>query len=212
MKRYISFIFNIISNIFNPAVSVISRVEYSKVSRRAKIWRFAKLDHAVIGDYTYVGPKARIIHAKIGKYCSIANESAVGMGIHPTTLLSTSPLFIAPHNGTGHTWVKENNFKEYKEVHVGHDVWIGAKTLIMGGVTIGTGAVIGAGAVVTKDVPPYAVVGGVPAKIIKYRFDDKIIKYLMESRWWDNPPEILKNKISCFHSEDILTALRDISE
>lgn len=212
MKQYLLFLIQTISNIFNPAISVLSRVEYSNVSKKAKIWRFAKLDHSEIGDYTYVGPKARIIHAKIGKYCSIANETAVGMGTHPIKFLSTSPLFIATQNGTGHSWLTDKKFDEYRQVTLGHDVWVGAKVLIMGGVKIGTGAVIAAGAVVTKDVPPYAIVGGVPAKIIKYRFDEETIQCIMKSKWWDLPDNILKERLSCFQSINISTALSDLSD
>lgn len=93
--------------------------------------------------------------------------------------------------------------KVQKKVIIGNDVWIGSHALILGGVKIGDGAVIGAGAVVTKDVPPYAVVGGVPARIIKYRFSQEIIDKLLEIKWWNLPENILKENIKLFQTDNI---------
>lgn len=85
----------------------------------------------------------------------------------------------------GISWTDHNSYDEFKEIYIGNDVWIGQRAMVMGGVRIGNGAVVGAGAVVTKDVPPYTIVGGVPAKIIRYRFSDKVVKKLQSSKWWD---------------------------
>lgn len=202
MRRYLLFLIQTIKNLFNPAISVFSRVEYSKVSPKAKIWRFAKLDHAVIGDYSYIGPKARVVHATVGKFCSIANETCIGMGTHPLNHISSSPIFYSPINGTGHKWVKRRgSFEEYKHVKIGNDVWVGHRAMILGGVTIGNGAVIAAGAIVTKDVPPFAIVGGVPAKIIKYRFSEDMIEELLKSEWWEKGEEWIKSHLLNFNSE-----------
>lgn len=202
MKRYFLLLIQFLNNIFNPSISLLSRVEYSKVSKNAKIWRFAKLDHSEVGDYTYVGPKARIIYAKIGKFCSIAGETCIGMGTHPLDYISSSPIFFSKKNGTGKRWVSKNvDFKEYNTINIGNDVWIGSRAMILGGVTIGDGAVVGAGALVTKDVPPYAIVGGIPARIIRYRFDNSKIEYLLKSKWWDRSETDLKSKISLFQTK-----------
>jgi acetyltransferase-like isoleucine patch superfamily enzyme len=129
------------------------------------------LVRSTFGDYTYVGGQVKIQYANVGRYCSIAEGVKIGLGIHPLHLDSTHPAFYSPQSH----WKDEINptyiegFEEYKEINIGDDVWIGTNAIIMDGVTIGNHAVVAAGAVVTKDVPEYAVVGGVPAKIIKYR-------------------------------------------
>lgn len=204
MKRLIQKASQYISNIFHPAISLLARAEDSQVSRKAKVYRFAKLDHASIGDYTYIGPGAQIVYASIGKFCSIAGNSKIGMPMHPIHFLSTSPIFYSPKNATGSSWVKKNlYFNEFERCTIGNDVWIGANAIVMGGVTIGDGAVVAAGAVVTKDVPPYAIVGGVPAKFIKYRFDEPLLKAIQSSNWWDKDDLEIRSKIESFHVKEI---------
>jgi acetyltransferase-like isoleucine patch superfamily enzyme len=142
--------------------------------------------NTVVGDYTYIGGSNKIQNAVIGKFCSIGPEVRIGLGIHPLHLKSTYPGFYT--NSEYYRVEKQYDFtgEEYKQVEIGHDVWIGARATILDGVKIGDGAVIAAGAVVTKDVPSYAIVGGVPAKVIKYRFDESKIKELLAEQWWNN--------------------------
>lgn len=180
-------------------MSFNSRIEFSDISRNAKVWGNCKLYHSSVDDFTYIGGHCRLIHAHVGKFCSIAGDySQIGMATHSLNYLSSSPIFTSPHNATGHKWTDKNTYDEYKDIIIGNDVWIGSRVMIMGGLTIGNGAVIGAGAVVTKDVPAYAIVGGVPAKIIRYRFPDDVIKRLETLEWWNFDADVLKSNINLF--------------
>lgn len=131
-----------------------------------------------IGDGTYICSNTYIYNCeKIGKYCSIARDVSIGVGSHPTDWLLTTPLFYSKSRGLVNESIYIDN-KVKKAVDIGNDVWIGTKAIILSGVRIGDGAIIAAGAVVTKDVPPYSIVGGVPAKKLSYRFEQDIINKL----------------------------------
>ena len=143
------------------------------------------INHSEIGKYTYVGANSTILNTRIGNYCSIANDLLCGLGNHPINYFSTSPLFYRLHNTFNLQIIeKDLDFSEYKPIHIGHDVWIGARVIILDGITIGNGAIIAAGAVVTKDIPPYSIAAGVPAKVIKYR-ENK------QTNWWNLSPEVV---------------------
>jgi acetyltransferase-like isoleucine patch superfamily enzyme len=154
------------------------------------------VNNSVIDSYTYLGKSCLVQNTRIGKYCSIANEVMIGLGNHPLNLLSTSPLFYRWENPLNIKLIKDDlDIIEYKPITIGNDVWIGARSIIMDGISIGHGAVIAANSVVTKDIPPYAIVAGVPSKIIKYRFEEKEIAELIESKWWEKRlQDIIKNK------------------
>lgn len=161
------------------------------------------LNHSQIGSYTYICRHALIQNTTIGNYCSISHELICGLGKHPLDMFSTSPLFYRKRNTFNIQVVEANSdFVEYAPVHIGNDVWIGARVIIMDGVSVGDGAVIAAGAVVTKDVPPYAVVGGVPAKIIKYRHSVERQRILQDSKWWELPPKEAYQKMAYFNNLD----------
>lgn len=136
----------------------------------------------------------------IGKYCSIAKGVNIFLGgEHRTDWVTTYPfsaLWPEAKHIPGHPKSKGN-------VIIGNDVWIGALSCILSGVQIGDGAVVGAGALVTKDVPPYAIVGGNPAKIIRYRFDEATIEALLQIRWWDWPKEEISQALPLLLSPDI---------
>lgn len=155
-----------------------------------------------LGDYSYIGGYSRISLASIGKFTSIGPEVLIGLGSHPTKGgVSTYPAFYSAVSSDRLSFVEENKFDEYQETTVGNDVWIGARAILIDGITIGDGAIVGAGAVVTRDVPPYAVVGGVPAKIIRYRFEPEIIDILLKIKWWDRELAWIERHTSAY--EDV---------
>lgn len=146
-----------------------------------------------VGRYTYIGGNCRFGSTTIGSFCSIAGEVIAGLGKHPTNLVSTHPVFYSPNNGGFPLcFTKEKLVQEGSPIRIGHDVWIGYRAMILDGVTVGDGAVVAAGAVVSKDVAPYAIVGGVAAKVIRYRFPPDVIAELLRIRWWDRDIEWIK--------------------
>lgn len=157
-----------------------------KFSSHNRIYRRAFLRNTSLGRMTYVAELSRIGFADIGAFSSIGpNVLLGGLGCHPVDRLSTHPAFYSARLQAGDTFSETDTFEELPRVRVGNDVWIGAGSIVLDGVTIGDGAIIAAGAVVNKDVPPYAIVGGVPARIIRYRFDEETIEALLEWRWWE---------------------------
>lgn len=140
-----------------------------------------------IGDFSYTSGSNEIIYSKIGKFCSIASHVCLNPGNHPMGRVTQHHMtYRRVSYGMGETDDEEFfGWRKAHEVVIGHDVWIGHGAIVLPGVKIGSGAAIGAGAVVTKDVEPYAVAVGVPAKMIKKRFSEEVIAELLEVSWWD---------------------------
>lgn len=160
-----------------------------------------------IGFATYIGPSSILPNMIIGKYCSIASNVKVLPYTHPTkNFVSIHPSFFSTLKQSNFTFVENQKFEEIlymyqkKEIfgQIGNDVWIGEDVKIIGGLKIGDGAIIAAGSIVTKNVPPYAIVGGIPAKVIRYRFNEEQISFLLKKKWWDKTPEWLKNNVDLF--------------
>lgn len=162
-----------------------------------------------LGDYSYIAKNSSVSNCVIGKFCSIGPNFCCGLGLHPTTGISTAPMFYSIAKQNGMTLCKENKIEETKQTIIGNDVFIGANVTVLDGVTIGDGAVIGAGAVVVKDVPPYAIAVGVPAKVVKYRFDEWTIEALLEKQWWNGSEEELQKVESCFWDVNSFLNLRE---
>lgn len=139
----------------------------------------------VVGRYTYIAENAYMCGTTIGAFCSVGPNLLCGWGSHPTNGLSTSPMFYSTKAQNGTTLSPVDKFAENDSIRVGNDVFIGMNVTIVDGVTIGDGAIVGAGAVVIDDVPPYAIVAGVPAKVVRYRFDPATIRRLLEIKWWE---------------------------
>ena len=162
-------------------------IRNSIVDSTSSIFPSCNIVRCIIGRYSYVGHDSTLINTEVGNFCSISDHVFIGGAEHPMNWGSTSPVFEnAKKVGSGpRKRFASHELPPSKKTIIGSDVWIGHASTIKQGVTIGTGAVVAAGAVVTKDVPAYAVVGGIPAKIIKFRFDDSVIAELKKSRWWE---------------------------
>lgn len=184
-----------------PIIPVGKTTGYSLVRserHNAKTGKYTKvnapffLHNVQIGDYSVLAYNAHAANVSIGKFCSIGPNFCCGLGLHPSGGVSSSAMFYSTSKLNGMTLSKDNKYEERRQTVIGNDVYIGANTFVLDGVHISDGAVVGAGAVVTKDIPPYAVAVGVPARVVKYRFDEKTIEALLEKQWWNGTEEELK--------------------
>ena len=179
---------------FSKAIKKLrcSAIKNSKIHRTSKIESGSSIVNVFMDKYSFCGYNCEIFNCEIGSYCSIANNVVIGGAMHPIKWVSMSPVFYE-----GRDSVKKKFAHYTREIDkmtiIEHDVWIGQNVLIKQGVRIGIGAIIGMGSVVTKDVEPYTIVAGNPAKEIKKRFDEITINRLLASKWWElNDKEISK--------------------
>jgi len=170
-----------------PRIDPTAHVRQSTLGAWTSVGPRTSMAETVFGDYSYVVNDSSIIYSEIGKFCSIAAHTRINPGNHPMerpalhhfTYRSLSYQLGADDDAAFFDWRRAH------KVTMGHDVWIGHGAVILPGVTIGTGAAVGAGAVVSKDVPAYAVVAGVPARTIRFRFDENTQQALLRIAWWD---------------------------
>lgn len=157
----------------------------SNCDKSAVVMSGVSFVNSTLGKYSYVCYDCEIVNTDIGRYCSISDHVFIGGAEHPMQWVSTSPVFQnVRHSGPTERFAKLN-LPSSKRTIIENDVWIAHGAIIKAGIKIGNGAVVGAGAIVTKDVPPYAIVAGSPAKIIKYRFEENVIQGLLKTKWWN---------------------------
>lgn len=208
-ERLRSFIARITNSYPSSHISIGARLGKNVIFEgRNWICSDVRLNNVFMGFGSYVNSGGTLNNVSIGKYCSIGPRcKIISGGNHPTSkIVSTHPCFYSNVPHTGFTYSKENLFEELRYVNVEkkymvdirNDVWIASDVKILPGVTIHDGAIVAAGAVVTKDVPPYAVVGGVPAKIIKFRFSSEEIEKLEAIKWWNKEESWLIENVSLF--------------
>lgn len=173
--------------------------EKSRFDRTSALGPCARLYNVRLGRYSSIRDHSKVMNAEIGNYSVISKDCLIGLGVHPTNLLTCHSIFYKNSPWGFHPeWVKPIEHLA-RVTHIGNDVWIGARALVMDGVTIGDGAIVAAGSVVAKDVPPYAIVGGAPAKLIRFRFPQEMIDRLEEIQWWNLPDERISEVVDLFH-------------
>ncbi|MBN8944183.1 MAG: chloramphenicol acetyltransferase [Rhizobiales bacterium] len=170
-----------------PSIHPDAIIRNSRFGAYTEVGARTVISETVMGDYSYIVQDGQIDMSEIGKFCSIASHVRINPGNHPTERASQSHfLYRASRYFDGEP--DEAGFFDWRRAHavtIGHDVWIGHGGVVLAGRTVGTGAVVAAGAIVTKDVAPYTIVGGNPARVIRRRFDEAVAERLQALAWWD---------------------------
>ncbi|MCA9766973.1 MAG: CatB-related O-acetyltransferase [Carnobacterium sp.] len=201
MRRLLVVFKNIVSmpsRLFNH-ISIFAVFQDDEINKTAAVCSGVKFYRGKIGKYSYIGSSSFVIDTKIGNYTSIAPDCYIGGTNHPINWVSTSPVF--------HKWgnIMKKNFSDHEfeifnKTIIGNDVWIGNKVMIKAGTTISDGAVIGMGSIVTKDIGPYEIWAGNPARLIRKRFDDETIKKMMIIQWWNWDDDKIEKNSKNFNS------------
>jgi phosphonate metabolism protein (transferase hexapeptide repeat family) len=180
-----------------PRIHPTAELKACKLGRYASIGERVVLREVNVGDFSYFERHAEAIYTTIGKFCSIAANSRINALEHPIERVTQHKLSYRPNEYF--RWLGVDAAfrarRQAKAVNIGNDVWIGHGAVVMPGISIGNGAIVGANAVVTRDVPAYAIVAGVPAKPLRRRFPPEIAARIESLAWWDWPPEKLANAV-----------------
>lgn len=184
----------------------MSLIKNSVLGENVKTYPYAKVFSSTINSYTYINCHTQVHKSIIGKFCSIGSSCSIGLANHPLEFVSTSPIFYSLKKRLPITFVTKNYYSEEEEfqpITIGNDVWIGNNVIIKGNIKIGDGAIIGSGSIVTKDIPSYAIYAGIPAKLIRFRFSNEVINFLLKIQWWDREESWLKENHAIFHDINI---------
>ncbi len=175
-----------------PFIHPTASIRDSTLGAYTEVGARTTLAEVEMGDYSYVVHDAQIIYANIGRFCSIASHTRINPGNHPLERVALNHFtYRASASGLGPDEAGFFDWRRSHRVTLGHDVWLGHGVIVLPGVVIGTGAAIGAGALVTKEVPPFAVAVGNPARVIRFRFPEAVRASLLRIAWWDWPRDKL---------------------
>jgi len=187
-------------------ISPLARLRECQVGRRCEILHDTAVEYTALGDYSYIGERCMIADARIGKFCAIAAQVRIGAPNHPMERPSQHRFTYCPEYYFDDAQRDGEFFEQRRSdlVVIGNDVWIGHGAIVLPGVTVGDGAVLAAGAVVSRDVAPYTVVGGIPARMIRERFDRATALRLQAIAWWDWPDALLQARLAEFQQGDVM--------
>ena len=172
-------------------------ISNSKIDNTAYICGGSQVLNSTIGKHTIVAQDSTVLHADIGNFCSIGKT--IGGAAHPIHMVSSSNAFVEGRSVLKKKFA-DHPFNPMKRTHIGNDVWVCVPSIVRSGVTIADGAVVGAGSVVTKDIGPYEIWAGCPARFVKKRFDDETIEKLLEIKWWDWSDDKIE-KYACYFDD-----------
>jgi acetyltransferase-like isoleucine patch superfamily enzyme len=183
----------------NCKISIGCNIVNTKFGNSVFLGENVTIINSFINDYSYINNNSILKNTTIGKFCSIGPNVQIILGKHPSNFVSSHPIFYAI-NKPFKTFSDKDYIQEYDHVFIGNDVWIAEGVLIPGGVTIGNGAIITARSVVTKNIEPYSIVGGIPAKHIKFRFEEDTINKINKLEWWNWDEITLRDNFELFHN------------
>lgn len=179
------------------------RISSSVIEHHSRMYRDCGLWEVQLGAYSYIATRSELSRTKVGRFCSLGARLQCTIGTHPVQFVSTSPLFYSTLKQCGVTFTDRDYIDERIGIHIGNEVWIGNSVFIKDGIRIGNGAIVAGGAAVVDDVPDYAIVGGVPARLIRYRFPEEVIRELLDICWWSWSEDKLRKAQPRFAQEDV---------